>query len=1378
MKDRVLESFVRHGVRLAVLFVLLASMAGLDCAQSVGAAAQPSPKAAAPAASARKTSAAPLAISPAARTRAMQTYSGLPMSFEVNAGQTDPRVKFLAHAPGYSLFLTNEEAVLSLSEPSPARKPIRTGDPSDVRNAPQPPRVSHAVQVKFLRGSEAAVVAGSHELPSKSNYFIGNDPKNWHTNVPNYSAVKYNGIYPGVDAVFHGDNQRFEFDFDIAPGADPRSIALEVDGARKMRLNRAGDLVLAVDATHELIMNKPRTYQQSPEGRREVAGRYVLAAGNRIAFKIGPYDHSRPLVIDPTLVYSTYLGGSLVNSASNQYPNDLGKAIAVDSDGDVYVAGPAGSVDFPVTTGAYDTIFNAGQYTAFVSKLSPSGSSLIYSTFLGSTYPNVSTVEGIALDSSGDAYLTGYTNYGYPTTAGAFISAESSLYGTYAFVTELNPTGTSLVYSTYLSGTEATGSPETYGFAIAADATGNAYVVGTTDSQTYPTTTGAYQTSANCTSPYQGTCTTAFVTKIAVGGSSLSYSTYLGTGGNRANAVAIDSSGDAFVVGNTEPTTFPVTSGAFMTSSSSAESLAFVTELNPSGTALVYSTFLAGSNSNTTYLDDAYAVAVDGSGYAYVTGTASDSDFPTTPGAYQKSLVDYSDAFVTKLNLTGSALVYSTYLPGLTTGYGIGVNSSGEAFVAGDNDGNGNDFPTTSDALQTTPPTTGTNGFLTEFNATGSGLVYSTYLGPTSLTSGNNEATVAWALAMDGQGSAYVTGSAPSGFPTTSGAYKTALSAGNNAFIMKFASTPEPSVSPSPTSLTFTPENVGTPSAPQTLTITNTGTANLSITTALIGGTNPGDFATSADTCTGATLIPAPSDASTCTINVTFTPIATGSRSATLIFSDNAPDTPQSVGLTGTGAGGAPLTISPATIPYAFVGESYFESFTATGGSGTGYTWSVTSGTALSAVGLSLTSAGVISGVPNSTETAAPFTVKVVDSQDNSATQNYSLTVYPDISATPTTLPAGTMGTPYSQTLTASGGSGGPYSFSVASGTALSAVGLTLSSTGTISGTPNATENAAAVTLRVADSLGDFTQLNYSLTINVPLAPIASLSTPLLTFGPQAAGTPSAAQTVTLTNTGNAPLNFTGSGISISGANAADFAQTNQCGTSVAAGGNCPINVTFTPSSSSSAPSGIVAAELNVADNASGTPQQVALAGIALPSTSVSCNIPNISWSLPQTDQITCSEDLTNPSPLGPYTLVCNLPAPLSTFATCSFSPNSMSFASTTTPPYTASTALTIQSAAGASLERRPLPGRASPGAVAFGAVLWLPACIFVLRRKKGSSKRGILFLLILLCGLPLMTSCVGKSGPTTPPAGTYQASVVLNGPGLNETINFTIQVP
>jgi hypothetical protein len=311
------------------------------------------------------------------------------------------------------------------------------------------------------------------------------------------------------------------------------------------------------------------------------------------------------------------------------------------------------------------------------------------------------------------------------------------------------------------------------------------------------------------------------------------------------------------------------------------------------------------------------------------------------------------------------------------------------------------------------------------------------------------------------------------------------------------------------------------------------------------------------------------------------------------------------------------------------------------------------------------------------------------------------------------------------------------------------------------------------VQVTVTDSLGNSVFGESPLTVTLP-APIANLSPTSLTFTATPSGTASAAQTVTLSNIGSAPLSITGTGISISGANATDFSQTNPCGTSVAAGGNCVISVKFTPSLSA----GSETATLNVADNASGTPQQVQLSGIALPPPSVSCNIPTINLSGDfGTAQITCTA--TNFT--GNIALECNLPASLSQFITCSFSPSSLNFASSNT----ASTTLTIQAAQqSTSLGRKPRPWAVSSGGVAFGAVLWLPACAFVLRRKKGSTKRnvlgrGILFLLILLCGLPLITSCVGKSnGPPAPPAGTYQASVVLTGPGLDETFTFTIQEP
>lgn len=1369
MKDRVLKTLVRHGVRLAVMFVFLAGMAGLSRAQ-VPAASQPSPKAAASAASARTTSTEPQALSPAVPTRALQMYEALPMSFEANAGQSDPRVKFLAHAPGYSLFLTNEAAVLSLSEPSPALKPIRTGDPTDDRNAPQPQRVAHAVQVKFVGASAAAVVAGSQELPSKSNYFIGNDPKQWHTKVPNYSSVKYNGIYPGVDAVFHGDNRRFEFDFDIAAGADPHSIALEVDGARRMRLNRAGDLVLAMDAAHQLVMNKPHIYQESSDGRREIAGRYVLAAGNRIAFKIGPYDHTQPLVIDPTLVYSTYLDAG----GTTQAGGTLGNAVAVDnaslstashgdpidcSAGCAVVTGMVGTstLPFPTTSGSYDpgSPPETEGWCNFVSKLNPDGSALVYSTYFCGEYEGDGADEifAIAVDSTGAAYFGGvsesYDNT--PTTPGSYEPVRPSDYPA-PFVTKLSPDGSTLVYSTFLDGPTTESDDSVSGIAV--DSSFSAYVTGFTSSASFPTTAGAFET-VYPAGYGQGS---AFVTKLSADGSSLVYSTFLGgsgiediSGGRALGAIggiALDSSNDAYVTGDTSSSNFP-TKNPYIATCSSPCTEAFVSELNPTGTGLVFSTFLGGSKAN--QYSYGLGIAVDPSNCTslsagescavFVGGETSYTDFPVTANAVQSSP---GEGFITKLAPGGTGLVYSSYFNGDVESVAVGPDDSAVLFGLSSTD---LPFESTAGALTlpTCAPETGESGcffdFISKLTVDGTGLIFSTPIGA------NQECCGAYG-ALDSTGDAYIVGSTSSTqLPTTAGSFEPTLPSGSTASAYFYV--------------------------------------------------------------------------------------------AKIAFSSST----------------SSITISPSTLPYGFEGESYFENFTATGGSGTGYTWSVTSGTALSAVGLSLTSGGVISGYPNATETAAPFTVEVTDSLGNTATQNYTLTIYPDILTTPTTLPTGIVGTPYSQMLSSSGGAGGPFSYSVASGAALSAVGLTLSPAGLISGTPSATETAAPLVIQVADMLGNFTHVNYSLTINSTAAPLtispttlpaATAGTPYsqtltasggsltgytwsiiagaanlqsnyglilsptpptavivgipsaagqvtftvqvtdslgdnamqtytltigpilspasLIFLPQASGTTSAPQTVTLSNPGSNALSI--SGISISGANAADFLQTNTCGTGVAPTSNCTISVTFAPSLSA----GSETATLNASDNA-GT-QQVGLTGIALPPPSVSCNIPTIALSGDSgTAQITCTAtDFT-----GTIALECNLPASLSQYITCSFSPSSLNFASSST----ASTTLTIQQVQGASLERKSWPWAAPTGGVAFGTVLWLPAWAFVMRRKKGRSKRGLLLMLILLCGLPMISSCGGKSkGPATPPAGTYQASVVLTGPGLNETITFTIQEP
>jgi hypothetical protein len=504
----------------------------------------------------------------------------------------------------------------------------------------------------------------------------------------------------------------------------------------------------------------------------------------------------------------------------------------------------------------------------------------------------------------------------------------------------------------------------------------------------------------------------------------------------------------------------------------------------------------------------------------------------------------------------------------------------------------------------------------------------------------------------------------------------------------------------------------GTSGETQTLTVSNVGEAAMALTGA--PAISSGSFTISQTACSnGAASLPTtlPSGGA-CTFTILYTPVAGAANTGTIVFSDNA-------------ALSSPLSVQ----------------------SGSNYTQTI-----------SLDSAGsnaALLSPPSGTVTIPTINEPIIVTDQDSVTTNLIIT-------TAGTASTGYVNAPYTPIalFTASGGLQ-PYSWSA---TGLPPGMNIAKATGIISGTPTAAGDFL-VTVTVTDSLGNSVFAQSPLNVDAAPAPIASLSPTSLTFAAQPSGTASAAQTVTLSNTGNALLNITGTGINISGANATDFSETNACGTSVAAGINCVISVTFTPSLSA----GSETATLNVADNAGGTPQQVQLSGIALPPPNVSCTIPTINFSGDSaTATFTCTAtDFTQAIPLE-----CNLPSAFSNY-TCSFSPSSLNF----TTSNTASTTLTIQPAMGASLERRSRPWAPSSGGVAFGAALWLPACVFVVRRKKGKSKRGMLWLLILLCGLPMISSCGGKKGPATPPAGTYQASIALKGPGLNETISFSIQV-
>jgi hypothetical protein len=692
--------------------------------------------------------------------------------FEPNRGQTDPQVKFLSRGSGYTLFLTRgAEAVLVLRKPTPKRDPLQPPALAWAGVAPQsePASPTAVVRIKLVGRNARPRVDGLDELLGKANYFIGNDPKKWRTNVPMYSTVRYREVYPGVDLVYYGNQRQLEHDFIVAPGADPRSIRFNLVGVEKLSLDSQGYLSLGVRGG-EVRFEKPRMYQEVDGVRREVSGGYVLKGTHEVSFQVTAYDAGRPLVIDPVLFYSTYLGGS---------GNDQGFGIAVDSSGNAYVTGSTGSTNFPTTAGAFQTTYGGGSEDAFITKLNPTGSGLVYSTYLGAGggFGN-DEAHGIAVDSADNAYVTGSTNStNFPTTPGAFQPTVpfkncSAVGCTTVFVTKINPAGSALVYSTYLGG-----SGEDGGAAIAVDAAGNAYVAGGTQSSNFPTTPGVFQPTPGGVSGSSSGVGDVFVTKLNTTGSGLVYSTYLGGSlGEGPGGIAVDASGNTYVAGGTQSSNFPTTPGAFQTTHGGGLDTAFVTKINPTGTGLVYSTFLGGNGS-----DGAAGPVLDAAGNAYVTGNTSSTNFPTTPGAFQATYGGgVGDAFVTKLNPLGSGLIYSTYLggSGQDAGAGIALDSSGNAYVAGYT--NSANFPTVN-AVQGAIGG-GLDAFVTVVNPTGLALVYSTYLGGSGYDQGSG-------IALDSlpNPNAYVTGFTGSlNFPTTTGALQTTFGGGSfDAFVTK-----------------------------------------------------------------------------------------------------------------------------------------------------------------------------------------------------------------------------------------------------------------------------------------------------------------------------------------------------------------------------------------------------------------------------------------------------------------------------------------------------------------------------------------------------------------------------------------------------------------
>ncbi len=850
-------------------------------------------------------------IAPAASSShvdVVKHYGQLPLAFEPNSSASSDEARFLARGNGYALFLAKREAVLELRGPS---------------------KTSAVLRMQLAGANAAPRFTALEKLPGTSNYFIGSDPGKWRTSVPQFAKVLEQNVYPGVNLVYYGTQGRLEYDFDVAAGTNPSVIQLAFQGAQDLRIDAHGELV-AHTAAGDVRLRKPVAYQEIAGSKKPVAVNYVLKDKGSVAFQLAEYDSRNPLVIDPILIYSTYLGGSNIDSSN---------AIAVAPDNTAFIAGSTFSSDFPTVHGLQTNrgVLQDFPSDGFVSKISEDGSTLLYSTYLGGK--DQDSANGIAVDNFGDAYVTGYTHSSdFPVTFGS-ANVEcggdgecgasfntGGLIVSNAFVTELNPAGSDIIYSTFFGEYE-----QVVANAIAVDVNGNAYITGRTGVDITPTvtsngtpppfpiTSGAFQTS------YGGGSTNAFVAKIGATGTSILYSSYLGGDTEDVGyGIAVDGTADAFVTGlsYSSSASFPTTAGAIQVTNGGAGD-AFVTKVNTnaSGAAsLVYSTFLGG-----TGLDQGNAIAVDSNGNAYVAGLTNSAAFGFTPSGIQPAYKGEGDAFVAELTTTG-ALSYFTYLGGThaDSATGIAVDSTFNAYVTGTTASI--DFPTSGAVFQPAYGGGNTDSFVAKIGPGGTTLVYSSYLGGTN-------AELATGIAVDTGGSAYVTGQTCSDdFPLANPLQ--AVPGGNcDAYIAKVSILDGFSLNPN--GLIFAAQSLNTTSQSQTVTVTN-GDTTQAITSIAVSGPNASDFLTGFSTTCGPSL----GVGATCTITVSFTPSAAGVRHAAVNIVDSTNSITYVLNLTGNTS---TVTLSTSSLtfgPQAVGTVSSIQSVTVTNSGTTPLTFS------------------------------------------------------------------------------------------------------------------------------------------------------------------------------------------------------------------------------------------------------------------------------------------------------------------------------------------------------------------------------------------------------------------------------------------------------
>jgi hypothetical protein len=702
--------------------------------------------------------------------------AGLPFYFEASRNPAGDIESFVARGRGCNFFVAPTEAVLMLAKyDSPPAVSRADRGAAGRGNAAR----TRALRFEFLGTAARAVLRGQGELPGRVNYLLGNDPAQWRTGLSLFTQARVEQLYPGVDLVYYGNTRRLEYDFIVAPGADPRAIAIRFTGADQIRLDAQGDLVFTL-GREEIRQPKPRLYQTVAGARKEIAGGYQLTGGDTVAFGVGEYNRGRPLVIDPVLSYATFFGGT---------GSDIGWDLALDTNGFIYVAGETMSAGL-ATPGAFQTTNRLGTQfggDAFVARFDNLATNLSYLTYLGGNGDDAALA--LTVDGAGNAFLTGFTSStNFPlasalrATLGGTNDPTFGVYPLDAFVTELNSNGSALVFSTYLGG-----SADDEGIGIALDPAGDIYVTGFTDSTNFPTAGGARTN-------YVGG-RDAFVTKLAPGGSAFVYSFYLGgTNVDNGEGIAADAAGNAYVTGFTSSTNFPITNAvqpflnhpaAGASNHLAGASDAFLTKISPDGGALVYSTFLGGARD-----DIGFRLTLDAATNVIVAGSALSSDFPTVPASNTNLLKSVTnanllpDVFVAKLAAAGTNWIYAVVFGGANRdeAWDVAVDPAGNAHLAGVT--YSTNFPTAGAAgfLRATNAG-GADAFVAVLNHSGTALLRSAYLGGSS-----ND--FAYGIEVDAAGNDYLVGrTASTNFPTVA-AGQTVFGGTNDAFLAKIVVEP------------------------------------------------------------------------------------------------------------------------------------------------------------------------------------------------------------------------------------------------------------------------------------------------------------------------------------------------------------------------------------------------------------------------------------------------------------------------------------------------------------------------------------------------------------------------------------------------------------